>query len=66
VFTAFLPSTRGVHDDHLDRWSPPTAREPADTGEGLESVVGLGRSEEWLDPPKVPTRTELSRALAEF
>jgi hypothetical protein len=66
VFTAFLPSTRGVLDDHLECWFLTSAGEPADTGEGLESVVGHGRSEEWLDPPKVPTRAELSRALAEF
>jgi hypothetical protein len=24
-----------------------------ETGEGLDSVVNLGRSEEWLDAPKV-------------
>jgi hypothetical protein len=52
VFTAFLPSTRGVLDDHFECWFL-TSRQPVrDTPEGLESVVGLGRSEEWLDPPK--------------
>ena len=53
VFTAFLPTTRGVLDDHLECWFLTSAGERAEPGEGLESVVGLGRSEEWLDPPKV-------------
>jgi hypothetical protein len=53
VFTAFLPSTRGVLDDHLECWFLTSADQRAGAGEGLESVVGLGRSEEWLDPPKV-------------
>jgi hypothetical protein len=66
VFTAFLPSTRGVLDDHLECWFLTSAGERIEPGDGLEAVVGLGRSEEWLDPPTVPTRTELSRALAEF
>jgi hypothetical protein len=56
IFTAFLPSTRGVLDDHLECWFLTSAGERAEAGEGLESVVGLGRSEEWLDPPKVLVR----------
>ena len=52
LFTAFLPSTRGVLDDHFECWFASSEDGRHETGEGLESVVGLGRSEEWLDPPK--------------
>jgi hypothetical protein len=53
VFTAYLPSTQGVLDDHFECWFLTSDRPLDEPGEGLESVVGLGRSEEWLDPPKV-------------
>ena len=53
VFTAFLPNTRGVLDDHLECWFLTSEGAPSTSGEGLETVTGLGRSEEWLDPPKV-------------
>jgi len=53
VFTAFLPSTRGVLDDHFECWFVTSESGDHPTGEGLDSVVGLGLSEEWLDPPKV-------------
>jgi hypothetical protein len=53
VFTAFFPDTNGVLDDHFECWFL-TDDEPFEApAEGLESVVGLGRSEAWLDPPKV-------------
>jgi len=53
VFTAFLPSTRGVLDDHFECWFMTSSDGRHETGEGLDSVVNLGRSEEWLDAPKV-------------
>ena len=53
IFTAFLPSTAGVLDDHFECWFMTSADGQHGTGEGLESVIDLGRSEEWLDPPKV-------------
>ncbi len=53
VFTAYLPSTQGVLDDHFECWFLTGDRPVDEPTEGLESVVGLGRSEEWLDPPKV-------------
>jgi hypothetical protein len=53
VFTAFLPTTRGVLDDHFECWFM-TSEQPGQTfGEPLESVVGLGLSEEWLKPPSI-------------
>lgn len=51
LFTAFLPTFQGVLDDHAESWfltSPvPVQRMP----EGLESVVDLTTSQEWLSPP---------------
>jgi len=52
VFTAFLPTTRGVLDDHFECWFLTSDGPMAEQGEGLESVIDLGLSEEWLDPPK--------------
>jgi len=50
VFTAFLPSTRGILDDHFESWFM-TSDEPVTVvPEGLDSVVGLGLSQEWLRP----------------
>ena len=53
VFTAFLPSTRGVLDDHFECWFLTSDDPQSVRSEGLESVVDLGLSEDWLDPPKV-------------
>lgn len=52
LFTAFFPSTHGVLDDHLQCWFVTSAGAAEQVGEGLDSVAGLGLSEEWLDPPK--------------
>ncbi|MGP3968201.1 acetoacetate decarboxylase family protein [Streptomyces sp. 6N223] len=52
LFTCFLPSTTGVLDDHFECWFL-TSEEPGRShGEPLESVVGLGLSEEWPAPPR--------------
>ncbi|HET7326250.1 MAG TPA: acetoacetate decarboxylase family protein [Nocardioidaceae bacterium] len=53
LFTCFLPETRGVLDDHFECWFL-TSDDPGRTfGEPLESVVGLGLSQEWLEPPRI-------------
>jgi hypothetical protein len=53
LFTCFLPSTRGILDDHFECWFL-TAEEAGRTfGEPLQSVVGLGLSEEWPAPPQI-------------
>lgn len=53
VFTLFLPSAQGVLDDHFECWFL-TSGEPGRTfGEGLDSVVGLGLSQEWPAPPRL-------------
>lgn len=52
VFTAFFPETQGVLDDHFESWFLSYDTPPANTPEGLESVIDLGHSEEWLPPPR--------------
>ena len=52
-FTATLPHSRGVLDDHFEGWfltytAPPDEAHPP---EGLESVIGLPNDTSWLDPP---------------
>jgi hypothetical protein len=55
LFTAFMPSTTGVLDDHYEGWFLTTPEPIEERPEGLESVVDLGLSEEWLaDPPATP------------
>ena len=53
-FTAFLPSASGVLDDHFEGWFLSYEEPPSEAPEGLESVVDLGLSQEWLDPPSAP------------
>ncbi len=59
LFTAYLPTARGVLDDHYDAWflTAPTL-DDADAatatgrfGGALEDVVGLGRGEDWPPSP---------------
>jgi hypothetical protein len=54
-FTAFLPSASGVLDDHLEGWFLSYEEPPSAPPEGLEGVVDLGLSQEWLDPPSAPS-----------
>jgi hypothetical protein len=50
-FVGFLPASSGVLDDHFECWFLSHAELPAGQPEGLESVVGLGLSQQWLPPP---------------
>lgn len=52
LFAGYFPETHGVLDDHFDCWFLSEERPPAKPMEGMESVVGLGQSQEWLAPPK--------------
>jgi hypothetical protein len=54
LFSGFFPETRGVLDDHCESWFLSYDEPPTTAPEGLESVVGLGRGEEWLPPPNDP------------
>lgn len=59
VFVACMPHSQGVLDDHLEAWflTYPEAPDPDDPPEGLESVVSLPNSTEWLDPPAAGGRS---------
>ncbi len=52
LFTGFFPEVRGVLDDHVDSWFLSYEHPPQQLPEGLESIVSLGLSQEWLAPPK--------------
>jgi Acetoacetate decarboxylase (ADC) len=52
LFTGFFPDTHGVLDDHFDCWFLSYRQPPQVPMEGMESVVNLGQSQEWLAPPK--------------
>lgn len=51
VFTAYLPSSRGVLDDSVEGWFVTSERPIDERPEGMESVVDLGISQQWPDPP---------------
>ena len=58
LFTATLPHSHGVLDDHFEGWflTSPTAIDPADRPEGLETVVDLPNDQGWLDAPTAAGR----------
>jgi hypothetical protein len=55
LFTCYLPASRGVLDDHFECWFLTDPRPGRTWGEPLTSVVGLGLSQDWLDPPRLRT-----------
>jgi hypothetical protein len=57
--TAFAPSADGLLDDHCESWFLSEKRLPGTLPEGMESVVNLGQSQEWLAPP-VPIADDVS------
>jgi len=60
LFTAFLPSTSGVLDDHIESWFI-SSEGPMDKDvQGLDSVVDLDQSEEWPPPPEREQEPELA------
>jgi len=50
-FTMFIPKANGILDDHFDCWFMTYDKAPTKMPEGMESVVNLGLSEEWLPAP---------------
>jgi len=51
-FTLYMPETNGVLDDHFESWFMTYDQKPEKvTPEGLESIIDLGLSEEWLEAP---------------
>ena len=53
LLAAFIPAAHGVLDDHLECWFLTDDKPPAVRPEGMESVVNLGLSEQWLGAPKM-------------
>jgi hypothetical protein len=51
LLTAFLPQANGVLDDHFECWFLSEPKLPTVVPEGMESVVNLGQSQQWLAPP---------------
>jgi len=51
VFSIYFETTQGILDDHFESWFLSYATAPTVPPEGMESVVDLGQSEEWLPPP---------------
>ncbi|MBD8489044.1 acetoacetate decarboxylase family protein [Echinicola sp. CAU 1574] len=52
-FTMYMPEANGVLDDHFECWFMTYDQPPSQMPEGLESVVDLGLSEDWLAPPSI-------------
>jgi hypothetical protein len=52
LMAGWLPETAGTLDDHFECWFLSYPQPPTEVPEGLESVVGLGQSQDWLPPPK--------------
>jgi hypothetical protein len=53
LFTAYLPSSTGVLDDHFECWFVSHETAQTNASEGLETVFNLSNSEEWLPPPAI-------------
>ncbi len=54
IATLYMPEVNGVLDDHCESWFCTYEQPPASPPEGLESVVNLGESQQWLPPPSAP------------
>ena len=51
IATVYIPEVNGVLDDHVECWFTTFAQRPSEAPEGFESVIDLGLSQDWLDPP---------------
>jgi len=51
LFAGFFPETAGVLDDHVECWFNSFESPPTEAPEGMESVIYLPNSEEWLPAP---------------
>jgi Acetoacetate decarboxylase (ADC) len=60
LFCGYFPSTEGILEDHIDSWFLSFQAPPSVVPEGMESVVGLGQSQEWLAPPGDPGQSIVS------
>ncbi len=62
IAAVYLPSIHGILDDHIESWFLTYDQLPEKAPEGMESVVGLGLSEEWLAPPEAPIPPDQPKA----
>ena len=62
LLAAFMPEANGVLDDHIESWFLSEPALPVSTPEGMEDVLGLGQSQEWLAPP-IPIPDEVSQVV---
>jgi hypothetical protein len=53
LLTAFIPAAHGALDDHLECWFLTDEKPPATTPQGMESVINLGLSQQWLPAPQI-------------
>jgi hypothetical protein len=61
LFCAYMPESNGTLDDHVESWFLSYDEPPAAAPEGMESVVDLGLSEDWLPPPGSEEAAEQAR-----
>jgi Acetoacetate decarboxylase (ADC) len=64
LFCGFFPATQGILDDHIESWFLSFKTPPSVVPEGMESVVGLGQSQEWLASPHDPALSEPGAQVA--
>lgn len=53
LFTAFLPSSQGILDDHFECWFINYDTPETDLSEGISSVCTLQNKQEWLPDPLI-------------
>lgn len=63
LFSAFVPSLRGLLDDHVETWFLTSDAPPPAADVALDDVVGLGLSKEWLPPPDRAAGDRLLQSL---
>lgn len=53
IFTTYMPAANGILDDHFQCWFLTYEHPPGQMPEGMETVTGMGLSEEWLHAPQI-------------
>jgi hypothetical protein len=51
LFAGYFPESAGILDDHFECWFESSTQPPRTPSEGMESVIDLPLSEDWLPPP---------------
>lgn len=62
MFVSYISESQGILDDYFENWFLSFETPPAEAPEGLESVINLGLSEEWLAPPSAAYKDEPAAA----